>query len=82
MPWFLSRKSPKARDIARPGESSLGSHTRWMWGSSFNANTRPLHFLILSASPELHINNCQSSLNNKIPLRNVRLIKGVSKTVQ
>jgi hypothetical protein len=51
MPWSLSMKSPKARDMARPGESLLGSHTRWMCGSCFNAPTRPLHFLILSASP-------------------------------
>lgn len=51
MPWFLSMKSPIARDMARPGESSWGSHTRWTRGSCLNAATRPLQFLILSASP-------------------------------
>jgi hypothetical protein len=53
MPWFFSIKSPKARDMAKPGESSWGSQTRWMCGSSFSASTLPLHFLILSASPGL-----------------------------
>jgi hypothetical protein len=56
-PWFLRMKSPKARDMARPGESSSGSHTRWMCGSCFNAPTRPLHFNILSASPISRIHN-------------------------
>lgn len=52
IPWLLRRKSPKARDMARPGVSSWGSHTRCMCGSPFSARTRPLHFLIRSASPK------------------------------
>jgi len=51
IPWSLSMKSPKARDMARPGEFSLGNHTRWICGSSFRANTRPLQLFMRSASP-------------------------------
>lgn len=49
-PKSLRQKSPNARAMARPGESVLGSQTRATSGSSRRAKTRPLHFLILSAS--------------------------------
>lgn len=49
-PNSLRQKSPKARAMARPGESLFGSQTRATSGSSRRANTRPLHFCILSAS--------------------------------
>jgi len=41
--------------MARPGEFSSGNHTRWMCGSSFRANTRPLQPFIRSASPAFHV---------------------------
>lgn len=66
-PWFLSRKSPKARDMARPGVSSCGNHTLWMCGSSFRASTLPLHFLILSASPENYSFNSWFVRNYSLP---------------
>ncbi|GER33890.1 serine/threonine-protein kinase N1 [Striga asiatica] len=46
-------KSPNARAMAKPGESLFGSHTRATSGSSCNANTLPLHFWILAASPDI-----------------------------
>jgi len=50
-PYSFKQKSPNARAIANPGASSKGNHTLWTSGSSCNANTLPLHRLILSASP-------------------------------
>nr|GME01813.1 hypothetical protein Iba_contig2927CG0010 [Ipomoea batatas] len=49
-PKLLRQKSPRARDMARPGKLVFGSHTLATSGSSRRANTRPLHLRILSAS--------------------------------
>jgi hypothetical protein len=49
-PCRLRRWSPSDRAMARPGQSSSGSHTRGTDASSLSANTRPLQRLMRSAS--------------------------------
>jgi len=52
IPKSLRQKSPKALDMASPGELTLGSHTLEIHGSLLRAKTLPLQILILSASPD------------------------------
>jgi len=60
-PKSFRQKSPKALDMASPGELTFGNHTLEIPGSFLRPNTLPLQILILSASPDREMNK-----NNKI----------------